>query len=157
MTTWIAAPVERCFRLSLSLELHLDSIRRERIVEGKPGGLLLQGETVTWTGRHFGVRLRHQTVIDGWRPFSFFRDSMVRGAFRSFAHEHHFAAMDDGTRLRDEVRFSMPLGPLGRMAEGRVRAHLTRLLQRRNAYLKRVAETAEWHKYLDGQPAIERG
>lgn len=157
MTTWVAAPVERCFRLSLSLELHMDSARGgERIVDGKPGGLLLEGETVTWKGRHFGLRLRHQSVIDGWRPFSFFRDSMVKGAFRSFQHDHHFASMDDGTRMRDEIRFSAPYGPLGRVVEGRVAKHLLRMLQRRNAYLKQVAESEDWHRYLDGQPAIER-
>ena len=148
--------MERCFRLSLSLELHRDS-GGERIVAGKSGGLLLHGETVTWSGRHFGLRLRHESVIDGWRPFSFFRDTMVQGVFRSFAHDHHFAAMDDGTRMRDEIRFHAPLGPVGRLVEGRVRAHVMKFLLRRNAYLKRIAESEEWHRYLDGQPAIGRG
>ena len=135
----------------------MDSGRgRERAIAGKTAGLLLPGETVTWSGRHFGLRLRHTSVIDGWRPFSFFRDRMVTGVFRSFEHDHHFAAMDDGTRMRDEIRFSAPLGPLGRLVEGRVRAHLTKFVHRRNAALKRVAESEEWHRYLDAQPPIAR-
>ena len=156
MTTFIAAPVERCFRLSLSIDLHLASTPGERAIAGVTSGLIRNGEHVTWSGRHFGLRLKHESVIDGWRPFSYFRDTMVRGVFRSFQHEHHFAAMDDGTRLRDEIRFSAPLGPLGRLAERRVRAHLVKFLRRRNDMLQRVAQSGEgWQRYLDGPP-IER-
>ena len=158
MTTWIAAPVERVFLLSLSVELHLDSARRsrERAVAGVTSGLMRSGDRVTWSGRHFGLRLRHESVIDGWRPFTYFRDSMVSGTFRSFRHEHHFAAMDDGTRMRDELHFTAPLGRLGRMVEGRVRAHLLHFLWQRNERIKQAAESGDWHRYLDGQPPVER-
>lgn len=158
VSTLIAAPVERVFLLSLSVDLHVESARgsRERAVAGVTTGLVRNGEHVTWSGRHFGLRLRHESVIDGWRPFAYFRDSMVRGAFQSFRHDHHFAAMDGGTRLRDELHFSAPMGALGRLVEGRVRAHLLRFLRLRNETIKRVAETEEWHRYLDGQPTIAR-
>ena len=158
MTTLVRAPVERCFRLSLSVELHLASVGGgERVIDGVRTGLLHSGEMVTWSGRHFGLRLRHTSVIDGWRPYAYFRDSMVRGMFASFVHEHHFATMDDGTRIRDELRFTAPLGALGRMVErAALRGHLVRMLRRRNAFLRRVAESDEWRRYLDGQPALER-
>ena len=158
MTTMIQAPVERCFRLSLSVELHLASVGSgERVVAGVASGLMRSGDTVTWSGRHFALRLRHTSVIDGWRPFVYFRDAMVEGWFASFAHDHHFATMDDGTRMRDEMQFSAPLGVLGRVAErAALRRHLVKLLRRRNAMIKRVAESDEWHQYLDGQPAMER-
>ena len=76
---------------------------------------------------------------------------MVAGAFRHFEHDHHFAPMDDGTRMRDEVRFSAPWGLLGRMTTKMfVRKHLVELLVERNAMIKRVAESEEWRRYLDG-------
>jgi ligand-binding SRPBCC domain-containing protein len=152
LTTWINAPVERCFKLSTSVELHIASAAatHEEAVEGVTAGLIGKGDTVTWRGRHFGLRLRHTSRIDAWRPYTYFRDVMVKGAFRRFEHEHYFAAMDDGTRMRDELRFSAPLGALGRFATKMfLRRHLTTLLTRRNAVIKQVAESEDWHTYLD--------
>jgi ligand-binding SRPBCC domain-containing protein len=154
LMTWIDAPVDRCFRLSASIDLHIASAAStgERAVEGVTTGLIGDGVTVTWQGRHFGLRLRHTSRVDAWRPYSYFRDVMVQGMFARFEHEHFFAPMDDGTRMQDELRFSAPWGPLGRLATKMlVRRHLTTLLIRRNAVIKRVAESEEWHTYLDGQ------
>jgi hypothetical protein len=75
---------------------------------------------------------------------------MVEGSFTRFEHEHHFAVMDDGTRMRDEIRFAAPYGLLGRIVEKRVlREHLLNLLKQRNAFLKRTVESEEWRKYLE--------
>ena len=49
--------------------------------------------------------------------------------------------------MRDEVRFTAPWGVLGRVL---ARRHLKEFLKERNAEIKRVAESEEWHKYLDG-------
>ena len=155
LTTWMDAPVERCFKLSASIDLHVASAAstREKVVGGVATGLIGHGQTVTWQGHHFGLRLRHTCRIDAWRPYSYFRDVMVRGAFARFEHEHFFATMNDGTRMRDEVRFSPRWGVLGRVVSKMlVRRHLTRLLIRRNAMIKRVAESEEWRRYLDEAP-----
>jgi ligand-binding SRPBCC domain-containing protein len=154
LTTWIDAPVERCFKLSTSIDLHIASTG-EQAVGGVTTGLIGEGEMVKWSSRHFGLRLHHTGRIDGWRPYSYFRDVMVESMFRHFEHEHFFAVMDDGTRMRDEVRFSIPGGSLGRLATRLfVRRHLTVFLTKRNAEIKRVAESEEWHHYLDGRPGI---
>jgi ligand-binding SRPBCC domain-containing protein len=157
LMTWIDAPVERCFKLATSIDLHVASAGStgEKAVGGITTGLIGEGQTVTWSGRHLGIRLHHTIRIDMWRPYSYFRDVMESGAFTRFEHDHHFAAMDDGTRMRDEIRFSMPWGPLGRVATKMlVRRHLTAFLIRRNSEIKRVAESGEWHRYLDGRAGI---
>ena len=148
LATWIDAPVERCFLLSLSIDLHVASARNsdEAAVEGVTSGFIGEGETVTFQGRHFGVGLRHTSRIDVLRPHSYFRDVMISGAFRHFVHEHHFATMDDGTRMRDEIRFSAPWGPVGQIL---ARRRLKAFLKERNAVIKRVAESEEWRKYLE--------
>jgi ligand-binding SRPBCC domain-containing protein len=154
LESWIDAPVERCFLLSLSVDLHLATARssREQAVEGVKTGLISEGESVTFRGRHLGLKLRHQSRIEVVRPYSYFRDVMVKGVFSHFEHEHHFAAMDDGTRVRDEIRFSAPWGAIGRLATKiLVKRHLTAFLVERNAGLKQVAESEDWHRYLDGQ------
>jgi ligand-binding SRPBCC domain-containing protein len=152
--TWIDAPVERCFLLSLSIDLHVASARssREQAIEGVTTGLISEGQTVTFCGRHLGLRLRHKSRVTVMRPYSYFRDVMVSGVFSRFEHDHHFAAMDDGTRMRDEIRFIPPLGALGRVAtKVLVRRHVAAFLVERNRGIKQVAESEDWHRYLDGQ------
>jgi ligand-binding SRPBCC domain-containing protein len=147
LATWIDAPVERCFLLSLSIDLHLASAgrTREQAIDGVTTGLIGEGETVTFQGRHFGMRLRHTSRIEMLRPYSYFRDVMVAGAFRHFEHEHHFAAMDDGTRMRDEIRFSTGWGAIGRIL---ARRRLMAFLIERSEAIRRVAESEEWRRYL---------
>ncbi len=153
LQTRINAPVPRCFKLSLSVDLHLVSARgtHERVASGVKSGLLGLGDSVTWTGRHFGMRFRHTALIDALRPCAYFRDVMVDGMFRSFEHDHHFAVMDDGTRMRDEVRFSAP-GPFAWLIEPLLRRYLIKMLRRRNAIIKQVAESAAWRNFLEVKP-----
>jgi ligand-binding SRPBCC domain-containing protein len=158
LVTWIDAPVERCFRLSANIDLHVASAAstKEEAVDGVRSGLIGEGQTVTFRGRHFGFNLSHTSRIEAWRPYTFFRDVMIAGHFKRFEHDHHFAAMDDGTRVRDEIRFSAPWGVLGRLAAVLLlRRHLTTMLSRRNEVIKRVAESEEWHAYLDGRQEIK--
>ena len=154
LATWIDAPVERCFLLSLSIDLHVASLGRtkERAIDGVTAGLIGEGETVTFQARQFGLRLRHTSRIEILRPYSYFRDVMVAGFFRHFEHDHHFAPMDDGTRMRDEVRFSLRWGPFGRLAAKLfVRRRLIALLTQRNAVIQQVAESEAWRQYLDSE------
>lgn len=150
---WINAPVERCFLLSLSIDLYTATAgkSREEAIAGVTDGLIGEGETVTFRGRHFGLWLRHTSRIETLRPYSHFRDVMVSGPFRSFQHDHHFAAMNDGTRMRDEIRFSIGLWPVGRIL---ARRRLREFLIERNAVIKRVAESAEWRRYLENWTAV---
>jgi ligand-binding SRPBCC domain-containing protein len=154
-TTQINAPLERCYRLSLSVDLEKDATGR-KAVEGVTQGLAGPGEAVTWQGCSFGWR-RHQGLIDVWRPFTYFRDVMISGSFAAYEHAHHFAVMDDGTRLRDEVRFTARGGILGRVAETLfLRRRMITLVRKRNAVIKQVAESEEWRRYLDGQPELDQ-
>jgi ligand-binding SRPBCC domain-containing protein len=160
ITTWMNAPMERCFRLATSIDLHIASAAQtgEKVIGGATSGLLSEGEFVQWQGRRFGKTFTHTSKIDGWRPYTYFREVMVDGSFVRFEHEHHFALMDDGTRMRDEIRFAVPYGIFGRMAEKTVlRRHLTMFVRTRNALIKRVAESEEWRQYLERTGAVMPG
>ena len=146
LATWIDAPVERCFLLSLSIDMHVASAGKQAL-DGMLNRLVREGETVTFQTGYFGLQ-RHTTRIEVLRPYSYFRDVMVSGPFRYFEHDHHFAAMDDGTRMRDEIRFSASWGPLGRIL---ARRRLAAFLIERSAVIKRVAESNEWRKYLESE------
>lgn len=152
LETRIHAPRERVFDLTRSIDLHTRSLdwTREEPVAGRTSGLIGLDETVTWRARHLGVRQRLTSRISAYDRPRYFQDVMVRGAFAWMEHDHWFdAAPDGGTVLRDEFRFAAPLGVLGRIAETLVlRRYMTRFLERRNAVIKRVAESDEWREFL---------
>jgi ligand-binding SRPBCC domain-containing protein len=152
--TRIAAPPERCFLLSLNIDLHVQSAAptRERAVAGVTHGLIGLGERVTWEGRHFGLKLRHETLITACERPKYFQDAMVNGLFRSFVHDHYFeTAADADTAMRDVLRFAAPLGPLGSIAEALVlKRYLQRFLVERNQVIRRVAESSPevWQPFV---------
>lgn len=151
LETRIAAPTERCFLLSLSVDLHMDSTAstRERAVAGVTTGLIGEGESVTWRGRHFGFMLSHTSRITRYEPPAFFQDVMTAGMFTSFEHDHRFQKQNGETVMNDELRLIAPLGILGLAAEKLVLCnYLTRFLRERNEFLKEVAESQRWREYL---------
>jgi ligand-binding SRPBCC domain-containing protein len=140
----IAAPIERCFDLSRSIDLHLDSMSHtdERAVAGVVSGLIGAGEEVTWEARHFGVTHRMTSRITAFQSPSYFQDSMTHGPFAYFVHDHHFRPVAGGTLVQDHLTFGSPLGLLGRLADRLVLVpYLRRLLERRADSVKRAAES----------------
>src|SRR5438045_2573161 len=103
LETTIAAPRPRCFDLSRDLDLHLRSMTEsgERAVAGRLSGLIGMGEEVTWEARHFGLTHQHTSRITAFDPPAHFRDSMVRGRFARFEHDHYFLEQSGGTLMRD--------------------------------------------------------
>lgn len=139
--TTIGAPIERCFDAARDLDLHLRSLAHtnERAVAGRTSGLIELGEEVTWRARHFGVVQHFTSRITGFDRPRWFQDSMQRGAFRSFVHDHFFAEEGQHTRMTDVLAFAAPLGILGRIAETLVlRRYLTRLLTGRAEAIRRA-------------------
>jgi hypothetical protein len=53
----IAAPIERCFDLARSVDLHTASTdwTGEQAISGITSGLIGPRQEVTWKGRHFGI------------------------------------------------------------------------------------------------------
>lgn len=144
----IDAPIERCFRLSTSIEVVAKTLEM-RPVEGKLEGTILAGDRLLWRGWKFGLPQIHETLITGFDAPAFFQDTMGRGRFAHFQHDHHLLETQSGTLMEDELRFSMPLGPIGAVV-GRIVMvpHIRGLLRRRFALLKRLAEGDGWREYL---------
>lgn len=147
--TRIHAPTERCFALSTSITL-VERILGMHPVRGRTAGFVTEGDTVLWRGWQLGLPQVHESLIHPFHRPTFFRDSMIAGRFRSFQHDHHFAPQTDGsTLLHDVLQFSMPLGPAGALAGGLILLpHIRRLLRRRFALLKSLAESQQWRAYL---------
>ena len=151
LTTEIDAPMTRVFDLARSIDLHTDSTAktRERAVAGVTAGLIGAGDEVTWRARHFGVWLSLTVRVETFEPPVHFSDAMLRGAFRSMVHHHHFAPSPNGTIMRDEFEFHSPFGVLGRVVDVLIlRPYLRSLLVERNRIVKATAESDDWRKYL---------
>jgi hypothetical protein len=51
--------------------------------------------------------------------------------------------------MRDVMIFEAPFGPVGKIVEKIVlEGHMRKLLQMRNQYIRKVAESSEWSTYL---------
>lgn len=143
METSIRAPVELCFDLARSVDVHMASTgwSRERAVAGVTSGMMELGDTVTWEAVHFGVRQRLTSEITVYERPRIFTDEMRRGAFKRWHHTHLFETRGDATLMVDHVRYASPLGLLGRIADKLfLEEYMTRLLAACNKYIKELAE-----------------
>lgn len=141
--TWIRAPLEACFDAARDLDLHVKSLSHtnERAVAGRMSGLIELGETVTWRGRHFGLTQHFTSKITAFDRPKYFQDSMQRGAFASFVHDHYFTPRDGGTVMTDVLEFKAPFGVIGRVVERFVlRRYLEKLLTDRAKTIREAAQ-----------------
>ena len=178
-TTTIRAPLERCFALSTRIELVQRTLGMRLVDSGVAGGVtrghITANSRVVWRGWKFGLLTKHHTLITTFDPPHEYRlpprtdtsdtpitfkaacfvDSQERGRFASFQHEHNFR-QEDGkdTLLLDRVTFSLPFGPLGRLAAKFIVApHIRKQARQRFAMIKQLAEGEGWREWLENPPA----
>jgi ligand-binding SRPBCC domain-containing protein len=154
--TIIRAPIERCFDLARSVEVHLAGNvhwgESAVATAGVTSGLVSMGQRVTWRAKHFGVWQNLSSEITAMDRPAYFQDTMVRGIFRFMKHDHFFRVLSpDETEMKDVFCFAAPLPVLGRLAEitflGR---YMRALLRERNAAIKDIAESSAWQQYVPG-------
>ncbi|MEI9981729.1 MAG: hypothetical protein WDN23_22575 [Edaphobacter sp.] len=146
---FINAPIERCFLLSTNVEL-IGIALGMKPIEGKTSGLVVEDDRLLWAGWKFGLPQMHESRITKYERPTFFQDTMERGRFKRYQHDHYFYEMDERTVLNNKIRFTVPLGIVGKLvAQFVLVPYLSRRLKRRLSLLKRVAESnKEWAKYL---------
>jgi hypothetical protein len=90
LDTLILAPLETCFALSRSIDLHTIFTQHtgERAIAGVTTGLIGLGDTVTWQAKHFIMWQTWTSQITEFDGTFYFVGEMVQGAFNRFRHEH---------------------------------------------------------------------
>ena len=152
--TLIQAPIERCFDLARSVEVHLAGNEHwgETAVAlaGVTSGLIGMADRVTWRAKHFGVWQTLTSEITALEPPTYFQDIMIQGAFRFMMHDHFFRSLPSGqTEMKDVFCFAAPLPFLGRLAEIiLLRRYMRALLHERNVVIQQIAESSDWTRYL---------
>jgi ligand-binding SRPBCC domain-containing protein len=83
-----------------------------------PGPIAMEpGTLIEYRLRLHGLPIRWLTRIEEWEPGRRFVDVQVRGPYRLWHHTHAFEPDGGGTVVRDTVRYALPLGPLGELAD----------------------------------------
>ncbi len=151
LVTTINAPTERCFDLARSIDLHIISTSKtnEKAIAGRLTGLAQQGDVITWQATHFGINQKLTVRIEQLNRPIYFKDVMVKGAFKSFSHEHFFEENKGQTTMTDVFQFESPLGILGSLFNQIVLCkYMQNFLMKRNEVIKKYAESELWRKVL---------
>lgn len=152
LTTVINAPIERCFDLARSIDLHKLSTKgtREEAIAGVTSGLIEKDQQVTWRASHFGITQTLTSRITAFEYPCYFRDELVEGAFKSIKHDHVFQKSEDKTVMNDKFYFESPGWILGMVLNKLVLTrYLQNLLKKRNQIIKDIAESEKWKTILN--------
>ncbi|MEP7362581.1 MAG: SRPBCC family protein [Acidobacteriota bacterium] len=128
-----------------------------------------EGALIDYTIRWLAFPMRWRTLIAAYEAPRYFIDEQIRGPYTMWRHLHTFEETPDGTRVADEVRYILPMGPFGRMAHasavGRQLRGIFRFRQQALAPLlgrivgapDPVIETASSTDFSGSIPRIGRG
>lgn len=174
-TAIIRAPLERCFALSTRVELVQRTLGMELVNRGVEGGVtsghITANSRVIWRGWKFGLPTEHRTLITAFEPphlghigdlaaefdgqsVGWFEDSQEHGRFAAFRHLHLFRQYRHDVRLEDRIHFTLPFGPLGRLAANFILApYIRKLARRRFEMIKQLAEGEGWREWLENPSA----
>ena len=101
-----------------------------------PGEIeLAAGSLLDYKLKLHGIPIRWQTKIETWEAPRRFVDTQARGPYSLWEHTHTFEPAGEGeTVIGDRVRYAIPFGPLGTLAERLfVRRDLRRIFDYRAA------------------------
>jgi ligand-binding SRPBCC domain-containing protein len=76
------------------------------------------GTLIEYRLRLHRVPVRWRTRIEAWDPPHRFVDAQIKGPYSLWEHTHTFVADGPGTTIiEDRVRYAIPFGPLGNLAD----------------------------------------
>jgi ligand-binding SRPBCC domain-containing protein len=150
-TTFIAAPAERVFDLSRSIDVHRHSMEKhkEQAIGGVFNGLLDKGAEVTWKAQQLlKTRILKTKITEYERPVSFV-DEQITGDFSMMKHNHFFKPCDNGPIIIYIFQFERPYKLFGSIVNKiYLTGYMKALLDERNRVIKETAEGSRWKNYL---------
>lgn len=143
VATHIQAPIDLCFDLARSVEMH-----DEPPVAGVTSGLLELNDTITTEATRFGTKQSITSQISEMeRPYKFV-DVLISGYFKVLRHTHLFTTEPQGTLMVDELEFCSPgkIAPL--LDQLLLKRYMRVILLKRNRHIKQVAESRQANTYI---------
>jgi len=75
---------------------------------------------------------------------------MLKGAFKSFKHQHIFKKTRNIVEMTDIFEYKSPFGIFGKLADSIfLKSYMTNLLEERNQIIKEFAESEKWKMVLE--------
>lgn len=108
-----------------------------RILPPKPERIA-EGTLIDYRLRLLGWPFAWRTEITVWEPPHRFVDRQLEGPYRFWEHTHRFRSRDGGTYIEDEVRYELPLRPLGELAHPLIRLQLERIFRFRERVIRDI-------------------
>lgn len=97
-----------------------------------------KGTLIDYSLKLRGLPMKWRTEISVWEPPFEFVDQQLSGPYKQWIHRHRFTELAKGeTLIEDEVRYRLPLEPLGDVVHFIVRRELNYIFDHRQ---KAVAE-----------------
>lgn len=99
---------------------------------------IAKGTLIDYQLKLRGFPIKWRTEISEWNPPFSFVDQQLSGPYKQWIHKHTFTEVDaETTLIEDEVRYRLPVEPLGDIAHFIVRSELDKIFAFRQ---KTVAE-----------------
>lgn len=111
---WVPHPIEKVFDFfgrAENLEQLTPDFLRFQITRIPPR--MEAGACIEYKLRIHGLPLRWRTIIEKWNPPHEFVDVQEKGPYTLWHHTHKMRELNGGTEIEDQVRYSLPFGPLG--------------------------------------------
>ena len=74
-----------------------------------------RGALIDYTIKVMGFPLRWRTLITSYDPPNKFVDEQLKGPYSFWHHTHTFEPVNDGVIINDVIKYSIPLGFIGRI------------------------------------------
>jgi len=101
-----------------------------------------QGAEIQYTIRWSKLPIRWKTRITEYDPPRKFVDEQEYGPYTFWRHQHTFEETADGTKVKDEVQYTLPFGFLGRLVHAMiVRRQLLAIFRYRQRELEKMFGT----------------
>lgn len=109
-----------------------------RIVTPQPIDIR-QGTLIDYELKMRGIPVKWRTEISTWDPPFEFVDRQLTGPYKQWVHRHSFTELTlSKTLIEDEVRYRLPLEPLGDIAHFYVRRELKYIFDFRRRAVKEI-------------------
>jgi ligand-binding SRPBCC domain-containing protein len=100
---------------------------------------LKKGVLIDYQLKLRGFPLTWKTVISTWNPPFEFVDEALKSPYKQWIHRHTFTELDENkTLIKDEVRYRLPLEPLGDLAHFFVRKELNYIFDFRQKSVQEI-------------------
>jgi ligand-binding SRPBCC domain-containing protein len=112
-------------------ELYFHIVSPQPIIMG-------EGAQIEYHLRLHGWPFNWLTQITRWEPPGMFVDEQIAGPYGRWVHTHRFHEQKSGTVIEDDVRYRLPLYPLGEVAYPLVRWQLRRIFAFRHQTIREI-------------------